>query len=496
MRNSLKGRYFIKVLSNIITGIINAIMIAIVPKALGPVVYGQFIYIQQFFTQIIALLDAGSSIAFFTKLSATPKRKELITFYALYSFFIISIMLMFFYLIDTLGYTNLVLPDINNEYIFFGVLFSFLTWGTQIFIQISDAFLLTVSVEFIKIIHKVLSLFLLLYFVSFLAFDLSTYFYFHYISLLSLLGVLSYIFIKNNIFSKQLLDLNINIKKLTIEFVSYCSPLLIYSIVSLFVGLFDIWLLQKISGSIQTGYYGLAYSITGMCFLFTSAMTQIITREFSTSYAQNDLERIRELFKKSIPLLYSIAGYFGIFISFQSENVLAIFTDGQYKDVYWVLVVMAFYPLHQTYGQLSGSIFYATGQTKLYRNTGIVSILIGSIITLVLVYIYELGALGLAIKLLITAIISVNIQLYFNCKFLKISITPFLKHQFYSVVFFVILAFISTIPIFSIDKPLLNFIVSGIFYTLLVIIGGFIFPTIFATTRSEIRALFFRNKRL
>ena len=80
MEDSLKKRYYIKLIANFIMGVVNIILVAIVPKALGPVAFGQFSYIQQFFAQIIAFLDAGTSTAFFTKLSANHIRKELILF--------------------------------------------------------------------------------------------------------------------------------------------------------------------------------------------------------------------------------------------------------------------------------------------------------------------------------------------------------------------------------------------------------------------------------
>ena len=86
MEDSLKKRYSIKLLANIIAALINAVIVAVVPKALGPVAYGQFVYIQDFFMKFIGFLDMGSSIAFFTKLSAKQDRKELMTFY----FFILS----------------------------------------------------------------------------------------------------------------------------------------------------------------------------------------------------------------------------------------------------------------------------------------------------------------------------------------------------------------------------------------------------------------------
>jgi len=239
------------------------------------------------------------------------------------------------------------------------------------------------------------------------------------------------------------------------------------------------------------GYYGLAYSIAAMCFLFTSSMTPIITREFSKSYEQKDLEKMRKLFYKYIPMLYSIAAYFAIFISVQSENVLNIFTDEQFKEAYMVLVVMAFYPIHQTYGQLSGSIFYSTGQTKLMRNIALFTQPIGLIISFVLIYLLDLGAIGLAYKMVIGQLIGVNIQLYYNSKFLGLNMSHFLWHQFNSVVFFIVLAFLSTFLV-SIESALAEFLVSGFVYTLLVIIFAYIFPQVFSTKRDEINKTILR----
>ena len=291
LEDSLKKRYSIKLFANIISGIIGAILIAIVPKALGPIAYGQFIYLQEFFIKIIGFLDMGSSIAFFTKLSARHTRKELITFYFLYSIVILCIVSLFIYAVQVFGYTDALLHNIPNEYIFMGFIFVFLTWFTQIFIIISDAYALTVSVELIKIGHKVASFLLLLYFVYFTTFDLGSYFYFNYIALLSFLFIVSFLFIKKEIF-KDILNFKFSIINLSKEFIEYCHPLLAYSIIGLIAGFFDIWLLQKIAGSEQMGFYGLAYSLATVCFLFTSAMVPIIMREFSKSYELKDLEKM------------------------------------------------------------------------------------------------------------------------------------------------------------------------------------------------------------
>lgn len=487
---SLKKRYSVKLFTNIILGVVNAILISIVPKALGPVAYGQFIYLQEFFTQAIGLLDMGSSMAFFTKLSARNERKELITFYFFYSFFILCLIVGFVYVNHILGFINYFVPGIPIEYIYMGLVFSFFTWFTQIFIKISDAYALTVSVELIKIGHKIISLLILLFFIYQLTFDIELYYYFNYISLVSFLFITSWLFIKKDIF-KNILSIKLPIMNLIKEFVLYCHPLLIYSIVLLISGFFDIWLLQRQAGSEQTGFYGLSYSIVAVCFLFANSMTSLIIREFSKSYEQRNLENMRKLFCKYTPMLYSISAYFAVFISFQSENVLMIFVDENFQGAFIVLVIMAFYPIHQTYGQLGGSIFYATGNTNLLKNIVLFITPISIILTFVFIYILNLGALGLASKMIIIQFLGVNVQLYFNAKILKFNIAYFIWHQIYSLLFFICLAFISSFlfnDIFYLRLPLLEFLLSGLFYTVLVIIFTYIFPQIFATSRDEIRA--------
>ncbi len=485
--DSLKKRYAIKLFANIITALFGAVLVAIVPKALGPLAYGQFVYLQDFFMKFIGFLDMGSSIAFFTKLSARHDRRELISFYFIYSFAVLLFVFGFIFALVYFEVVSHVIPNIPSEFIYMGLFLGFFTWFTQIFIKIFDAYALTVSVELLKIAHRAVSLLLLLFFVYQLAFDLKIYFYFNYIALLSFLFIASWLFFKKGIFTSALFKVqHLQFKVLTKEFIEYCHPLVISGVIGIVAGIFDIWLLQTMAGNEQTGFYGLAYSLAAMCFLFTSAMTPIITREFAKSYEQKDLEQMRRLFYRYIPMLYGIAAFFAVFISMQSENVLSIFTDEKFKDAFLVLVVMALYPMHQTYGQLSGSIFYATGQTRLLRNMALFTMPLGMAISFGAIYILDLGAVGLAYKMIVGQFIGVNIQLYFNSKFLNLEMKYFVGHQLYAVLFFAMLAFIAS-NLLSFESALLELLISGFIYTVLVTIFVYIFPQIFATTREEIK---------
>ncbi|MGF1779086.1 lipopolysaccharide biosynthesis protein [Vibrio nomapromontoriensis] len=483
---TLKKRYLVKLMASLVSGIVSIIMVAIIPKAVGPIAYGQLVYIQQFFTKVMSFLDASSSIAFFTKLSANSKRKQLIGWYGFYSLVLLVSLLGFFYISNLLNFNEYVLPGISIEYIYLGISFAFLTWFSQVCTKVGDAFALTVPVEGIKVIYKLVSLCALLGLIGCFSLTIKIYLYFQTITLIVFITCVLFFLLKEGVICSKAFSCDFEGFKYTLsEFFSYCKPLFFYSTMTLLVGLFDIWILQKSSGSLQTGYYGLSYSLAAMCFIFTGAMTPIITREFSRSFELSDITGMANTFRRYIPMLFSIAAYFSIFISFQSENVLTIFTDEEFKGAQLVLMVMAFYPIHQTYGQLSGSIFYATGQTKLYCNIGLFSMLLGLILTVLFVWVFNLGALGLAAKMLITQLIGVNVQLFFNSKLLGLKLIYFLKHQICVIISFSFIAYASSVYVVM-YSPLTNFLLSGFIYTLFIMLIVLLFPKLFSLTRSEL----------
>ena len=224
-------------------------------------------------------------------------------------------------------------------------------------------------------------------------------------------------------------------------------------------------------------------------------MTQIIIREFSKEYAVKNYERLRFLIVRYVPMLYSIATFFSVFVSFHSDAILAIFINNDFKDAWLALSLMAFYPLHQTYGQIIGGYCHATLQTKLNRNIALFFMPIGSIISVIVIYFLNLGATGLVIKMVLLQAISTNVMLFFVAKDLNIKILFFIKHQIYSLLFFVLFGILSAyVDIF--DSIAINFIACGIFYICLCIIGAFVFPQVFALQTQDIRNYVLRIKNV
>lgn len=493
MESSLKKRYLSKLIANAISGSLGLFIIALVPKALGPVFYGYFTYMQTFFISVFSFTDLGTSTAFFTKLSAKPDKYKIISFYGVISLSIFLLVFVSTSFLVMINKTEYFLPQIPRNIVIFGMLFGFLSWFSQILIKISDAYALTISVESIKVIHKLISLALIYILVKQTDFNLDTYFFFHYFSIILFIFALSILFYKRGIFKKELLTLDFNFKTYFQEFRLYCTPLVVYTIFSSFVGMFDSWLLQKTAGSAHTGYYGIAFSMVSMSFLFSGAMTPLITREFSKAFEEQNLNKMKEIFSRYIPMLYSVAAFFAVFISFQGDLILNIFGGDEYKNAVPVLTILAFYPIHQTYGQLSGSIFYATEQTTLYKNIGIICHTIGLMLSLILVYAMKLNSMGLALKMVLGQIIGVNLQLYYNTKFLNLKISKFIWHQVYSIAAFSLANIVIRKFYFS-DSVMAQLLVSGVVYILYSCAILVLFPQVFGIEKNMLMQTFKKLK--
>ena len=251
-------------------------------------------------------------------------------------------------------------------------------------------------------------------------------------------------------------------------------------------------MLQKFAGSVQQGFYGLAFRISGICFLFASSMTPLITREFSIAFGNKDMDKMQHLFSRYIPMIYSVISFLVIFISINAGKITFLFGGEKFLHAKTAISIMVLYPMHQSYGQLSGSVFYATGQTKLYRNIGITFMLIGLplaylLIAPTLLFGLDMGATGLAIKTVTMNIIGVNVQLFYNAKFLKISFLKFFSHQIYTIAIFGIMAYLSLVIANIItEKIIISFFINGIIYVILSICLLFSFPILFSLSRKEL----------
>jgi len=505
--DTLKKRYLYKLFTRLIGLVIGFVNQAIIPRGLGPAAYGNFNFLSNFFTQFVNFFDAGTSLGFYTKLSQRPRESALVYFYFCFSG-VISLMVAGFVVIaQSLSLYMRIWPEQDLFYIYLAAFLGIFTWVTETFNKMADAYGVTVYAEKARIFQGIFAAAIIVSLFVSGRLNLANFFYYNYLNLFFL--AVAFIWIMERGGYLKIKDRRLSIAKTKgylKEFYNYSHPLFAYALAGLIIGIFDRWLLQLYGGSVQQGFYGLSYQIGGTCFLFTSAMTPLITREFSVAHNKEDLVQMARLFRRYIPLFYSITAYFCCFIAVEADKVIYIFGGNAYRDAIIAVTIMAFYPVHQTYGQLSGAVFYATGQTGLYRNIGIVFMLLGLPVTYFLIaphgkFGLNLGATGLAVKMVLFQFVVVNVQLFFNARLLRFSFWKYFSHQIGIICCFLSIAVISALgadKILGVNGGVIqSFICAGALYTLIAIILAYMAPISFGFNKRDVRYMvqtFFHRK--
>jgi len=492
VKDSLNKRYLFKILSKIVTAPLTLIVQSIMPRGLGPELYGKYIFQTNIFQQVINFFDSGTSLAFYTGLSKNLNDKGIIRFYGGYTIFATLIVLILTSVIFLLNQGQNVFPGQEVEYIFMAIFFTVITWWSEIIYKIIDAYGLTTNGEKILIYQKVVSVIFLIIIYHYDLITLTNIFIYNYIILFILISWWTWCLHKNKVFIFKIPKLETTEKKNKLNFFwKYSSPLLVFSFLGMIVAFFDNWFLMKIAGPVQQGFFGLAFKLSSISFMFTGAMTQLITREFSIAHGNNDKNQLAILFSKYIPLLYLVTTFLSVFFIVYAELLTKWFGGEAFINGVLPIAIMLFYPIHQTYGQLSGSLFYSTGQTKLYRNIGIFMLPVGVVGTWITLapstnFGFHLGALGLALKTISVQFIAVNVQLYFNTKYLGLSFLKFFWHQVYVLVTFLFFAFISKILLsLLIKSEIISFALSSIIYVLFVLIFLYLIPESISVTKAK-----------
>jgi len=493
--DSLRKRYVFKLGANAISVGISILTQTMVPRALGPVGYGNFGFLTNFFTQIIEFLDSGVSIGFYNKLSHRSDESGLIRFNWGFIGLIGLLTTAFVAFVQGAGLGGRLWSGQAVYYVWMAVLYSFLFKVVQITGQIVDAQGLTVGGEMSRLLQRVLGLAALSLLFWMGRLGLTSYFLCQYFLILCLLFFWRQVLNRKGValFPSAPLGRE-RAKAYAREMYSYASPLMVSGLVALGVGLLDRWILQTYAGAAEQGFYTLSYQIGAVCFLFTNAMTPLLMREFAKAFGEKDRERLRTLFRRHIPMLYAVAAFFSAFFAVQSENVAWLLGGSAFHGASAAITVMAFYPMHQTYGQLSGSLFYATERTRLYRNIGVTFMFLGLPATLWLIapmsWGLHLGATGLAVKSVVMNLLEVNVQLWFNSRYLDIPFGRLLWHQVYSVGLLAGVAVLSShCAGMAVQGALPELIVSGALYTAAAGLLVLLVPSLFAVSRQDLARL-------
>ncbi len=494
--SSLKKRYAAKLSTNLVGMIIGVLTQSIIPRGLGPTAYGDFSFLSNFFSQVLPLFTLGTDTAFYTKLCQRQDEFELLSFYARVIAMSIAGIFTFVAISEFTGASHTLWIHQTIFFVCFAAGWGVLNMLINMLTMIGDAYCLTVSIEISRIIIRSIGLCAIVF--IFFTNHLTLTSFFGYECGIRIVIVIGFLFVINRdrrLFYQHWKLSRHQMKNYLSEFYKYTHPLFVYTVIGMVLGILDRWMLQKFGGSVQQGFFGLSFQIATVCFLFTSAMTSLITREFSIAYGKNDMASVASLFRRYLPLFFSVAAFFACFASVQADIITRIFGGRQFAGAFLPVMIMALYPIHQTYGQLVGAIFFASGETKLYRNILIFFNSLGLPFSYVILahsewFGFRQAATGLAIKFVILQFLSVNSLLFFSTRLLKLSFIKYLGHQVVCMGCLGAAALFSEAIILQIvtlkGNVIFHFVASGLLYTGFVMTLAYLWPVIFGLSRGDI----------
>lgn len=480
-------------MTNAAGALISFMTAGVVPRGLGPKAYGDYGFLTNFLGQILIFFDSGTSTAFYQKLSKRHNETGIIAFYSRYVLLAFSILVIVVTAGRLLGFDERLWPGQPPVYLYMATVCVMFFWGGELSGLIADACGVTVNVEKARLLIRFIGALILLALFFTGKMTITNYFAYQYAFYLALIVFIFYILKKKgfHIFGNMSLT-RPQISGYTKEFFDYSHPLILYSAIGMVDTLLCRWLLQRYHGSVQQGFYNFAFQLNAMSFIFSGSLTMLLMREFSVAFGEKDLGRIAMLFRKYIPFFYTLTAYFACFVFTHAKEVIYLFGGAAYKDALIPVMLMSFYPIHQTYGQLSCTVLTATEQTRLYRNVGVACTLIGVLLAVLLLYpnklISHLGATGLTLKMIIMQFIAVNVYLYYNARYLKLNFKKYIAHQLIVIVIFIAIAMLvkSGIQKMPIDNIIIAFFLSGIIYSGIVALLVYKIPLIMGLKKEQI----------
>jgi O-antigen/teichoic acid export membrane protein len=442
LSHTLKKRFIYKLGGNFAALALGVIALAVVSRVLGPADFGRFEFLTANFKLVLDTLALQLPIAYFNWISRKGHKENTdyatgLTFY--WTIGTASLFAIFIYAAIESGISVWLWPDIQASYLWYALAFTLAVSFYQLCIYLADGRALTVGLEKIRLVQNVLKTAGILLLFGWGILSLSSYFMVQTaVVCFSIIASIAWLASRKAL-SAMLLKFwsaeEAEKAKFNEFAISYTRPLIITMLVGFVFLYFDRWFLQVIAGSSQQGYYALSERLGMIIFIFTSAMTPLIMREFAFAYEERDMARLSGLFER-IKIFIFIAAVAGCFMSVQSAAIVKLFAGDRYSEAIIPVAIMALYPIHQTFGQLSGALLVATGQTRLYANLAMAVMVVSAPVSYILLAAHDflipglaLGATGLAIKMVLIQFLGTNVQLYFNTKFLGVSFWHWLLLQ-------------------------------------------------------------------
>lgn len=431
--SSIRTRFLFSVAANVVRAAISLVVGLLVARGLGPNDYGNLAYLLGSFWAIRALLDMGSSSAFYTFIAQRARGG----YYYLVYFSWLAFQLLFSVMLVALLLPQAILERFwlgqARELILLALLATFLqnqVWQTVV--QIHEAARKTVRVQVAGGVVVLAHLVLVGSMIAGQWLSVQAVMW-------AIVGEYAVVAAWLSVTLRKSIDIHgvysfaaekthEDLRTVVQAYFHYCRPMFVVAVFSFFYEMADRWLLQRYGGASQQGFYQVAAQLSTVSLLATSSILNIFWKEIAEANDRGVHERVAGLYLKTTQALVFLASVVSCFLAPWAKLLVDLLLGGAYASAWPVLCMMLFYPIHQAVGQINGTLFMATGRNSTYMVISVAGLLLSIPVSYVMIAPkvesgfggLELGALGLALKIFGLNFLSVNLQSWLISRYYKI----------------------------------------------------------------------------
>lgn len=491
--HSVRIRFVFTVVTNLFRSLLGFVTGMLLARWLGPRDYGNMAFLLGTFVGLRLLLDMGTSTAFYTFLSQQPRSKRFVqTYYAWLALqFVLPLLII-----------GLLLPTQWVETIWRGqqrglVLLAFAATFMQSSVwpvvqQTGESQRKTLFVQSIGVVVAALHLLAigLLWFTSTLG-------------LYAIFAVLAVEYLVASAIAQSRLPFTDggvrepedDLKPLFRKYFGYCLPMIPYAVMGFAQEFADRWLLQTFGGGIQQAFYAVGAQFAAIALLATTSILRIFWKEVAEAHHQQDHARARRLYQRVSRLLFLVGALIAGFLIPWSPDLLRRLLGPAYVGGATTLAIMFLYPVHQSMGQITSTVLYATERIRLLVITGTLIMVLGVLVSYFVLAPptatipgFGLASQGLAVKMVVVQLVSVNVIAYLISRFWEL---PFdWLYQPVSLLGCLAMGWIahaaSVILLGQSPQLVVRMVVAGLAYVILVAAFVYSLPWTAGLTRAEL----------
>jgi len=253
-------------------------------------------------------------------------------------------------------------------------------------------------------------------------------------------------------------------------------------------------MLQSFGGAVEQSYFVVATQFSAVSLIATSSVLRIIWKEVSEANHNNDHVKIITLYQKSTHMLFFVGVIISGFLIPWVVEIIAVTLDSRYLGGALVMAVMLVYPIHQSLGQLNGTILNALelSKEKMILETGqiILSIIVSYIVLApsdAAIPGLGLASYGLAVKMVCMQIVYVNFVIWWLSRRLGFEFNIY--YQVKGLVVFPLLG-VGAYNIGNLsDELVLSFIVAAVVYMMMFFVIVYFYPNVVGLDKKDFHGL-------